>query len=255
VLAATPSDATIAALVQRLQEAASAFGQLDGEARRLDERIALLRRERDAIDNALTGVRRSLVERQIAQEEALRMVRLAQRTQETMRAFLTRATAHKIDRLSELVSDSFRFLLTKQTLVRQVQIHPETFRIDLLDDKGATLPKSRLSEGEKQIFAIALLWGLARAAPRQLPAIIDTPMARLDSEHRKHLIERYFPNASHQVIILSTDTEIERADFEYLRPRMARSYFLRYDEQERRTVPESGYFSAAPISQGEEART
>jgi DNA sulfur modification protein DndD len=37
-----------------------------------------------------------------------------------------------------------------------------------------------------------------------LPAIIDTPMARLDARHREHLVERYFPNASHQVIILST---------------------------------------------------
>ena len=170
------------------------------------------------------------------------MVRLAQRTQATMREFLRRSTSYKIDRLSSLITESFRFLLRKQTLVNRVQIHPDTYKIDLFDEAGIPLPKGRLSEGEKQIFAIAVLWGLAKAAPRPLPAIIDTPMARLDSQHRQFLVERYFPNASHQVVILSTDTEIERGYFEYLRPHITRSFHLRYDDNERCTFPEPGYF-------------
>ena len=48
-----------------------------------------------------------------------------------------------------------------------------------------------------------------------------------DSEHRQNLVERYFPNASHQVIILSTDTEVEQGYFEELRPRLARSRLAR----------------------------
>ena len=76
----------------------------------------------------------------------------------------------------------------------------------LYDQAGTAIPKQRLSEGEKQIFAISLLWGLSRAAARPLPAIIDTPMARLDAQHRNQLVERYFPHASHQVVVLSTDT-------------------------------------------------
>ena len=38
--------------------------------------------------------------------------------------------------------------------------------------------------------------------------------------------ERYFPHASHQVIILSTDTEIEVNYFEQLKPSLARAYHL-----------------------------
>ena len=63
--------------------------------------------------------------------------------------------------ISDLVTESFRYLLRKQTLVQRVQIDPESFRIELIDESGRALPKSRLSEGEKQIFAIAVLWGLA----------------------------------------------------------------------------------------------
>lgn len=85
-----------------------------------------------------------------------------------------------------------------------------------------------------------MLWGLASA--RSLPAIIDTPMARLDARHREHLVERYFPNASHQVIILSTDTEVDHRYYESLEPHLARAYHLNYDEAERATMAEEGYF-------------
>ena len=62
--------------------------------------------------------------------------------------------------------------------------------VQLYDQDGELLPKHRLSAGEKPILAIALLWGLAQASGRQLPVAIDTPLGRLDSEHRHHLVER-----------------------------------------------------------------
>src|SRR5439155_9357994 len=76
-------------------------------------------------------------------------------------------------------------------------IHPSTFAVTLYDSEGQAIPRQRLSEGEKQLFAVAMLWGLAQASARPLPAVIDTPMARLDSAPRQNLVERYFPHASH----------------------------------------------------------
>ena len=67
-------------------------------------------------------------------------------------------------------------------------------------------------------------------------------MARLDSEHRLHLVERYFPNASHQVIILSTDTEVDQDFYAKLQPHIARAYHLNYDEAEKVTLAREGYF-------------
>ena len=43
-------------------------------------------------------------------------------------------------------------------------------------------------------------------------------MARLDAAHRQNLVERYFPNASHQVVIFSTDTEVDRQYYKALHP-------------------------------------
>jgi DNA sulfur modification protein DndD len=73
-------------------------------------------------------------------------------------------------------------------------------------------------------------------------AVIDTPMARLEAAHRRNLVERYFPNASHQVIIFSTDTEVDPQYYQLLQPAIARAYHLGYDERNKVTVGEEGYF-------------
>ena len=67
-------------------------------------------------------------------------------------------------------------------------------------------------------------------------------MARLDVKHRNNLVQRYFPNASHQVLILSTDTEVDRRYYDDLAPYISRAYHLNYDEEKKLTVGEEGYF-------------
>jgi DNA sulfur modification protein DndD len=104
------------------------------------------------------------------------------------------------------------------------------------------LPFDRLSAGEKQLLATSLLWGLARASGRPVPTIIDTPLGRLDSSHRRHLIERYFPNASHQVLLLSTDEEIAGPYYTALKPFITRTYILAHNDESGQTNIEPGYF-------------
>jgi DNA sulfur modification protein DndD len=241
-LAATPDEESIRGVSEELKAAASETSGLSQQVDRLEKQLAGLRFEHGEIDKVLKRLRRKVVDEEIRSEEEGRIHNLLQRTQDTMKQFLRLATNRKIDRLSELVSNSFRYLLHKKALVRRVLIAPETFAITLVDDQGRTVSKERLSEGEKQIFAISVLWGLSQASARPLPAIIDTPMARLDVAHRNQLVEQYFPNASHQVIILSTDTEIERDYFQKLQPHIARAYHLNYDEENKQTVAQEGYF-------------
>jgi DNA sulfur modification protein DndD len=99
-----------------------------------------------------------------------------------------------------------------------------------------------LSAGDKQIYAISMLWALGKTSGRPLPIVIDTPLARLDSDHRRLLVEHYFPLASHQVIILSTDTEVDQDYFEQLKPSVARAYHLDYDQTQSSTLIKQGYF-------------
>jgi len=159
-----------------------------------------------------------------------------------MEKYLELATKRKIDALSRAITQSFKFLLHKQSLVQRVEIDPINFTIKIYDINGDNLEKNQLSEGEKQLFAVSILWGLAQSSNRSLPLIIDTPMARLDVNHRDNLVERYFPHASHQVIILSTDTEIDKKYFNKLSPFITKSYHLEYFENDKSTIPKEGYF-------------
>ncbi len=241
-LAAAPDEATVAGGVADLKAASAELATHETGIARLEKELGRSRGDRDDLQRQLAKQRRKIVDQQLHGEEDARLARLLVRTQTTMQDYLRQATQRKIGRLAQQVTESFRFLLRKQTLVQRVEIAPDTFAVRLYDDTGQTVPKERLSEGEKQIFAVSVLWGLSRSAARPLPAIIDTPMARLDAKHRDKLVERYFPHASHQVIILSTDTEIEQQYFERLEPHVARAYHLNYDDKEKRTVAEEGYF-------------
>jgi DNA sulfur modification protein DndD len=242
VLSITPKDEGIGEFLKRLLEARDRVKALSDEQKLLDQSIA----ERKVVWENRRACLQAINEREaredFSQDDRRRMIRIAAKTRDVMREFLTRATERKIDRLSDLITESFRYLLRKQTMVERIHIDPSSFAITLFNEAGHALSKERLSEGEKQIFAISVLWGLARASAHPLPAIIDTPMARLDAAHRQHLVERYFPHASHQVLILSTDTEVDRQYYEALEPHIARAYHLNYDEQTRATQGEEGYF-------------
>lgn len=70
------------------------------------------------------------------------------------------------------------------------------------------LIKTEFSQGEKQVYIMALYISLLQIAKVNVPFIIDTPFARIDSEHRSKIVEHFFKKIQSQVIILSTDEEI-----------------------------------------------
>lgn len=166
------------------------------------------------------------------------------KTQTNLDQFREKLTLRKLTYLENSIKDCFLYLLHKHNLIQQIVIDTNTFRLSLFDDEGKSVPKQRLSAGEKQILAVAILWGLARASGRRLPVVIDTPLGRLDSAHREKLIQRYFPDASHQVILLSTDTEIGESEVQQLRNNqaIAREYSLAYNAASRETQVEDHYF-------------
>ena len=130
-------------------------------------------------------------------------------------------------------------------------INQADFSVSLYNRNNHLIPKEDLSAGEKQIYAVAMLWALAKTSGRVLPVIIDTPLGRLDSEHRFHLVENYFPYASHQVIILSTDTEVDERYFKSLSPWASHTYHLHFDDEEEATRITDGYFDFTKKRDGE----
>lgn len=101
---------------------------------------------------------------------------------------------------------------------------------------------SRLSKGERQIFILALYWAIIEVSGQDIPFIIDTPYARIDANHRKEISEKFFPNISKQVVILSTDEEINEEYYRILKPHISKEYLLINDESQNKTSIEQHYF-------------
>ena len=98
------------------------------------------------------------------------------------------------------------------------------------------------SKGEKQIYILCLIWALIKSSGVEVPFIIDTPYARIDESHRKTLTVDYLPNISKQVIILSTNEEIDSDLYNVIKPYICDEYLLLYNESARKTEVKKGYF-------------
>lgn len=201
----------------------------------------ITKRRLNELDTAISNTKKRLekyTETNIDRKHNEHIITASAKVQETLKLFREKLTLRKLNKLEIEVTECFRYLLHKSDLVHRVAIDTNTFSLSLYDLQGQPVPKHRLSAGEKQLLAIAFLWGLARVSGRRLPVAIDTPLGRLDSSHRGNLIERYFSSASHQVILLSTDTEIGKNEIETLRNNeaIAREYLLKYNSAKRQTT-------------------
>jgi DNA sulfur modification protein DndD len=150
-----------------------------------------------------------LAELEDGRERQQRVIRHAEQAKATLALLGTRVAEQHVGRIADYTLQCLEQLLRKDRLIDVVEIDPETFTLTLRGPQGTVIRPEALSAGERQLTALALLWALARAAGRPLPVVIDTPLGRLDAGHRRHVVERYLPAASHQVIVLSTDTEID----------------------------------------------
>ena len=98
------------------------------------------------------------------------------------------------------------------------------------------------SSGEKQIYILCLYWALLKASDIEIPFIIDTPYARIDETHRNNITNEYLSTISDQVIILSTNTEIDEKAYREIKPKLNGEYLIKYDDKNRKTIQRKGYF-------------
>jgi DNA sulfur modification protein DndD len=156
--------------------------------------------------------------------------------------FIVRLRKNKVHLLQEKTFEMYRLLSSRSGLIKDITIDDKTYEVRITDRNGHEIRKSALSAGEKEVFAVSLLWGLAQTSELKLPIIIDTPLSRLDSTHRDNIVNNYFPNAGEQVIILSTDTEIDNNYYRSLKPRLSGAASLEFDQKQELTTFRQGYF-------------
>lgn len=247
---------------QQLEQAAANIARAPEDDQLMDlfEKLRDLDRQREA---QLQKYRSLLEDAKRTKQQQLDCVRQIQKAHDAARYQHSYSSAFKnaqetinlLDRYSDVLTQArvktlstnfelaYRKLARKEDLQLSAHINPQTFDVELIDENGSVINRKLLSAGEKQIYAVAILEALAKTSGRDLPVIIDTPLGRLDSQHRDKLINHYFPEASHQVVLLSTDTEVDERYFvDQLRDDISHAYEIVFNAHTKSSTLKPGYF-------------
>ncbi len=240
-LEGAPDEVAVAPMLRELQD----LGRKRG---RLDERIAAAEEEarhrehlRRVAERDLRAARDRLASATGVSDRAAR----AAKTVAVIEAFEEKVGARRMRDVELQTARFFNRLSRKGDMFADVRIDRDTFEVKLTRWDQTTLRKAQLSAGERQLFAIAVLWALASVSGRPLPVVVDTPLARLDRAHRRALLQEYFPEVAAQVVILSTDTELDEEAALALAPVVTRCYRLDHDPALCATTIADGYFADA----------
>ncbi len=223
----------IAAEIGNLQRKA---GSLDAVRRRHEDDAAkcAFRKKRHGI------AMQRLMARMYGGEDAQRSASLAGGVLGALELFADSLKKSRLYEIQKHAMEAVGMLMSKKELVDGVTVNPDTLAVELRQN-GSILPAGSLSEGERHLIAICILWALARASGRPLPLVMDTPLARLDGEHHGRVLGRFLPRASSQCVVLSTDREIGQVEYAILEPHMSRSYTIEHDPRTESAVIHDGY--------------
>lgn len=152
----------------------------------------------------------------------------------------------KVKALSDAMTRVYKQLAHKTQVARIV-----------IDDDGTTHILSKTnkeigfdrSAGENQIFATALIAGLAEVSKVKAPLLVDTPLGRLDSKHRANILNFWISNTNRQVILLSQDEEIDADFYKRIKKNVSATFLLEHEDVGdglgRTTVVPNKYFGGA----------
>lgn len=252
-LATLPPEESVQHLIEKEEEATRELQQITAELTLANERRDSLARMLEESRRRYTRIAESELKKHNDNEDTIRIVTHAQRTQDILDQLEHRLVRKHLSKLEIELSEKLAMLHSKR-LVENVRICPDTFEIELSTAGGQSTPASRLSAGERQLLALAVLWAVQSYSDKKMPMFVDTPLGRLDSKHRKNMVERFLTEASHQTIVLSTDSEVTPELAESVKEYIGAQYRLDYHEEDQSTRVVEGYFSAHELGTQYEAQ-
>lgn len=224
------------------------LSQLYGEIQQFDQEIGALKREMAALESQINQKNTELTKLAGQWDQAKPSVRRAMRALKVasmVDEIVAKAVPSQIDAIAAAMTKAHRAMAHKKDLVERIAID-ENCDVKLLNADGMDLRGYDLSAGEKQIFTQALISAVSSVSGRGFPMVVDTPLGRLDIEHRKgvlnHLVQR-----EHQVILLSTNTEVVGEYLREIAPHVQKKYLVHFERvgDIGQSTARPGYFEEA----------
>lgn len=227
------------------------FQQRLAERNDLENKQAELRQRLGELDEQKRNLNRELEQKKDAcrQEEkklvganqARDKLGLGQKMRSTLATYRELLKARRRGEIETALNERFRELMTSHGLINQIRVNDD-FSLHYFDANNSPVGMGNLSAGMKQLVAQSLIWGLKDVSGKEAPVVVDTPLARIDRQHQENLITRYFPKAGPQVIVLPTDSELDRDKYALLKPHVYREYRLVNPSGDSTHIEEGGYY-------------
>ncbi|MDE2298512.1 MAG: DNA sulfur modification protein DndD [Burkholderiales bacterium] len=235
-MAAIPQGEHVAELLKGLQEQASRMAEAEGRLESIKHQLAESHSNKAHLETRLAAARLRMSKDFRGQAQDAKAIAAGQRARSVLAVFKDQLLASKAKWLSNMITNEFRGLMRKQRLVSRVCVDPTSYEVSIVGGDGHELPLERLSAGERQLLAVSVLSALIRERKGHFPVAVDTPLARLDGTHRQALIRRFFAKISHQVLVLSTDEEVEGATYDEMARLTSNAYALNFSDEGRHTT-------------------
>lgn len=242
-LAVDIDEKSVARIYKRMKEAEQRAIELDVSLGKLTEERRICSGDVMAATALYSKKVEGYLKRVELNEDCDRIIKYSHMAVKILSEYKIRLQHKKIKLVAETMTDCYKKLANKKNMIQRIEMDPDSLDLIYINKSGEEVEKESLSAGEKQLMVISLLWALALCSKKKLPVIIDTPLSRLDSVHRVSLIKTYFPQASEQTIILSTDSEIDQSYYKLMKKDIGDEYTLRYDDETKATTIMKGYFT------------
>jgi len=166
---------------------------------------------------------------------------ICEKVDSVLEQFVNIQLNNKLDELENKFLEIINKLFSIENYITSIEINRETYKINLYGSNQNKL--LNLSSGEQELVILALLWSLSEMSKRIYPLVFDTLLGRIDEKHRDNIIKFLLAKSKKQIIILSTDSEINEYHYDKIAPFIERDYLIfKKDKLNHKSIIEKNFF-------------
>lgn len=223
------SNANVKEIRMRKAEVDELLTQLDIQTRQLSEQIGTLNKDIKVLKKQLSEVAKNVRVDKSDKEKDF----IAERLIGELTTFLFELRTKRKLSLEKKIMAGIDVLMHKADFIHNVRIdlQDDIIEIELLDKTGEIISKEKLSKGEQQLYATAILNALVEESGIEFPVFIDSPLQKFDSIHSRNIITKFYPSVSKQVVIFPLlGKELSEDEYNALLPNVNRVYVIENED-------------------------
>ena len=192
-------------IADRLEAVSAEIGRLESNIAQLRTSLASMEYQQKHDDGRIDALQASTS----SDSKQQRLIDFIDAIQPVLQDYAERRRDQMAQPLSNAFEEGFELLSRKAKRIKHIGVNPENYHVEIgmAGFSGNWLERD-LSATEKQHVGLSLLYALRRQAQTALPVVVDTPTSRMDKRHKGYSVTKFYPQLSHQVIVLATSDDL-----------------------------------------------